>query len=178
MSIDLIYKSKQNITSIITTGRRTCLLTQTCLLFISLQPSSSFCETFHDLFQVSFLKTLSSLQPCNTPNMACVEGRCKTFKVRWSMWNKHPSFAVNSCRVSECSLVVDNAILWFLWKSSLGRLKKLTVSVLSRVLFLPFIFLQIKLSSPKISPNKNGSQIINEAVGQSGLVKSGNVFCL
>lgn len=78
-------------------------------------------------FQSFLLLHSPTLTTQHTVDKADVEGRCKIFQMKWEMWNNCLHSLLSFFWVSEYRATVDNAILWFLWKSFLGKFKKVIV---------------------------------------------------
>lgn len=111
-------------------GGNTCVLTQTSLRSLfHCSPSVPFLRLFKMHFQLLFPlynPTLTTTTQ-HTVNKADVDCRDQIFQRKWGMWSSSVSIPCCQFWVSEHSPIVDNAILWFLWKSFLKKFKKVTV---------------------------------------------------
>ena len=114
----------------IVAGGSTCALTQTSfsLYFIIVRqcPSWGCPRCISNYF--SPFTTQRSPQPHSTQwvKLMWIVGT-KIFQRKRGMWSNSVSIRCCQFWVSEHSPIVDNAILWFLWKSFLKKFKKVTV---------------------------------------------------
>lgn len=92
------------------------------------------------------------------------QGRCGrrlAFEIKCGIWNNLAFWSLLSLpAVSEPSPAAHNAILWFLWKSGLGKFKTFIVYSHWHSFFSCVYAL---ITTPKMSANENRSQVKNKA---------------